>query len=114
MPSEPTIEELNRRLRECERTIELLREESRKLDAALNNMSQGLCLYDAQARLVLCNRRYLEILDLPTELAVPGRTLREMIERRQQLGVETGDPQRLCDEILGAISEGKTDLRVLE
>jgi PAS domain-containing protein len=31
------------------------------LDSALNNMSQGLCMFDAEARLVVCNRRYIEM-----------------------------------------------------
>jgi PAS domain-containing protein len=62
MPIEPTTEELNRRWRESERTIALLREQNRKLGAAFDNMSQGLCMYDTDARHVLCNRRYLEIM----------------------------------------------------
>jgi PAS domain-containing protein len=55
MPIEHTIEELSRRLRESEQAVELLREKNSKLDTALNNMSQGLCMYDADARHVLCN-----------------------------------------------------------
>src|SRR5262249_11333758 len=35
------------------------------VDAALENMSQGLCLYDAQNRLEVFNRRFLEIFKLP-------------------------------------------------
>ena len=106
MPSEHTIEELNRRLRESGQTIESLREQNRKLDTALNNMSQGLCMYDADARHVLCNRRYLEIMDLSAEFAAPGRTLQEMITRRHQSGAEAGDPQLECEEILAAIAAG--------
>ncbi|MDP3650734.1 MAG: PAS-domain containing protein, partial [Rhodoferax sp.] len=38
-----------------------------QLDAALNNMVQGLCMLDAQHRLVLCNDRFLEIFRLSRE-----------------------------------------------
>jgi PAS domain S-box-containing protein len=114
MPIEHTTEELYRRLRESEQTNELLREQNRKLDTALNNMSQGLCMYDADARHVLCNRRYLEIMDLSAEFAAPGRTLQDMITRRHQSGAEAGDPQRECEEILAAIAAGKTVLHLVE
>jgi PAS domain-containing protein len=40
------------------------REHNVLLDTALNNMSQGLCMFDAQARLVVCNRRYIEMYGL--------------------------------------------------
>src|ERR1700692_2360840 len=35
------------------------RSQSRLQRAALNNMTQGLCMFDGAARLVLCNDRYL-------------------------------------------------------
>lgn len=35
-----------------------------RLDAALENMSQGLCLYDSEARLQVVNRRFCEIFSL--------------------------------------------------
>jgi PAS domain S-box-containing protein len=114
MPIEHTIEELSRRLRESEQAVELLREKNSKLDTALNNMSQGLCMYDADARHVLCNRRYLEIMDLSAEFAAPGRTLQEMITRRRQSGAETGDPQRVSEEIVSAIADGKTVCHLVE
>jgi signal transduction histidine kinase len=49
-------------------------------------MSQGLCLYDADQRLVLCNRRYLELYDLPASLVRPGITLRQLMELSIKLG----------------------------
>jgi PAS domain-containing protein len=46
--------------------------ESNLLDAALENMSQGICLYDAQNRLEVFNRRFLEIFRLPPDQIKPG------------------------------------------
>jgi diguanylate cyclase (GGDEF)-like protein/PAS domain S-box-containing protein len=59
-----------------------LREQNRRLDAAVSNMSQGLCLFDAEERLVLCNQRYCEIYGLSPEQVNPGATLTELLEQR--------------------------------
>ena len=40
---------------------EQLREQSLRFDVALSNMSQGLCMFDAEQRLIVCNRRYAEL-----------------------------------------------------
>jgi PAS domain-containing protein len=29
--------------------------------AAINNMSQGLCMFDGNERLVVCNQRYMDM-----------------------------------------------------
>ena len=41
--------------------IHRLRQQNLLLKAALDNMPQGLCMLDSSARLMLCNKRYLEI-----------------------------------------------------
>jgi diguanylate cyclase (GGDEF)-like protein len=46
-----------------------------QLDAALNNMVQGLCMFDVQQRLVLCNDRFLRMFGLSRESVVPGMSL---------------------------------------
>ena len=51
-----------------------------QLDAALNNMVQGLCMLDAQHRLVLCNDRFLEIFRLSRPSVTPGTSLLELIQ----------------------------------
>jgi diguanylate cyclase (GGDEF)-like protein len=50
-----------------------------KLDAALNNMLQGLCMFDAGHRLVLCNDRFLEMFKLSRECTPPGISLLELM-----------------------------------
>jgi diguanylate cyclase (GGDEF)-like protein/PAS domain S-box-containing protein len=57
-----------------------LRETNVLLDAALENMSQGLCLYDGESRLQVFNRRFLEIFQLPPERIKPGITYRDVLE----------------------------------
>ena len=38
--------------------------QNHRFDAALNNMRQGLVMFDAEARLVVCNDRYIEMYGL--------------------------------------------------
>src|SRR3982074_381910 len=107
MHTEHLVQELDGRLR-------ALREENLKLNAALNNMSQGLCMYDADSRLVLCNRRYLEIMNLPADFAVPGRMLQDMIDRRRETGAFSGEPEQASTEIVAAMAAAKTVSHVVE
>lgn len=65
---------------------ETLRQQNMILDAALNNMSQGLCMLDANLRLTVCNRRYLEMYGLSPAIAKPGASMREIMEHSCQLG----------------------------
>lgn len=53
---------------------------TRNLDVALENMSQGLCLFDKDERLVVVNHRYSEIFRLPEGVIKPGMLYREMVE----------------------------------
>jgi len=51
---------------------------NRIFDVALNNMARGLSVFDADQRLVVCNKRYAEIYDLPESLTRPGTPLAEI------------------------------------
>ena len=56
---------------------EELRIQNMRFDTALNNMSQGLAMFDAEHRLVVCNRLYSELYDLTPEQVQPRTTIRE-------------------------------------
>ncbi|MEY9167015.1 diguanylate cyclase (GGDEF)-like protein/PAS domain S-box-containing protein [Sinorhizobium fredii] len=56
-------------------------EVSKNLDIALENMTQGICLFDHADRLLISNRRCLEIFELPDSLAGMGLTFREVLDR---------------------------------
>jgi PAS domain S-box-containing protein len=86
---------------------ERLREQSRLVTTAINNMSQGLAMFDASARLVLVNDRYREIYGLSEEQARPGRTLRELIEQRAQAGTFHDDVDGHVAGILDQIRLGQ-------
>ena len=59
-----------------------------QLDTALNYMARGLSMFDAQQRLIICNRMYREIFDLPERLTRPGTPLADII--RYHVKRETG------------------------
>jgi diguanylate cyclase (GGDEF)-like protein len=50
------------------------------LDAALNNMSQGLCVFDAKQRLIVSNPQFSSAIGLPQAAARPGSNLDSLIE----------------------------------
>lgn len=55
-------------------------------DTALNNMVQGLCLFDAEQRLIVCNKRYLDMYGFSADVVKPGIMLREIMEYSVSLG----------------------------
>ncbi len=55
--------------------------------AAVNNMSQGLCMFDTEQRLVICNEQYARIYGLPPELVKPGTALQDILDYRLAHGV---------------------------
>ena len=53
-----------------------------RFQTALNNMLDGLCMFDANARLIVCNARYAEMYRLPHELAQPGASWTAIVAHR--------------------------------
>ncbi len=76
------------RLRLLVTTCELA-EQNFRFDAALANMSHGLCMFDSKRRLLVWNRRFCEIYKLPPEALSPGTTIRNLVE----LSVARGNHQ---------------------
>ncbi len=82
-----------------------LRAQKIQLDSALNNMAQGLVMFDAEARVVLCNRRYLDMYNLSPDAVKPGCTLRELLDIRKAAGQLAGDPEDHYKKIISAVSQ---------
>ncbi len=61
-------------------------DESLRFDTAINNMSQGLCFFDGQQRLIVCNRRYAEMYGLTQDHVRPGTPLRDIVDQRYKVG----------------------------
>jgi diguanylate cyclase (GGDEF)-like protein/PAS domain S-box-containing protein len=90
-----------------ETTTAALHTQNLRFDTALNNMSHGLCMFDASARLVVCNERYLQIYGLSPDIVKPGYTLLELLEHRRASGTFARDPQQYIDYLRGEIAAGK-------
>ena len=73
-------------LRALDRTLNEFQAHNRQFDAALANISQGMCIFDADMRLVVCNARYREMYALSADQAVAGMNLRELLEYRLAAG----------------------------
>jgi diguanylate cyclase (GGDEF)-like protein len=85
-----------------------LRGQNRQFDAALNNVVQGLVMFDSSARIVVCNQRYIQMYNLSPEIVKPGCTLHKLLQHRKAVGLFTGDPEQRCRIILEAIAREET------
>ena len=90
------------------------RQQDHQLDVALNNMSQGLCMFDGLQRLVVCNRRYLQMYGLSADVVKPGCTLREMLAHRAATGSFSGNADTYIADLLDSVAQGRTVSRAVE
>jgi diguanylate cyclase (GGDEF)-like protein/PAS domain S-box-containing protein len=63
-----------------------------RLDAALQNMRQGLLMFDEHGRLVLFNQRFIEMYKLAPGAIRRGNTLCDILQKRKEVGTFSGDP----------------------
>jgi diguanylate cyclase (GGDEF)-like protein/PAS domain S-box-containing protein len=85
------------------------------LDAALDNMCQGLCLYDSEYRLKVVNRRFCEIFRLSPEQIKPGLMFREVLGLSVAAGNHVGKTTSdLLAEELPLINERTANTRFHE
>jgi diguanylate cyclase (GGDEF)-like protein len=103
LASETELRDNQQRL---ERREAELRVQNQRFDAALNNMSQGLAMFDGAGRLVVCNARYRAMLDLPAELARPGRPLRDIVAHCHRRRGFPADVDGFMAEISELVSRG--------
>jgi diguanylate cyclase (GGDEF)-like protein/PAS domain S-box-containing protein len=82
-------------------------EKKTQLDEAINNISLGLLMFDASERIVVCNRRYIEMYGLSPDMVKPGVAFRDLIRHREALGTFTGDVDQYHRDLRQAIA-GKT------
>jgi len=105
------IRQINRQNEEVQQQ---LANEKQRLDTALNNMTQGLVLYDSSARIVTFNRRYIDMYNLSTDVVKPGLHYYDLIQHRKDTGSYDGDVRAFCDPIMRNISQGKGNTTIME
>jgi diguanylate cyclase (GGDEF)-like protein len=67
---------------EREHAALILAQQNQRFDAALNNMPHGLSMFDADRRLIVCNRRFAAMYRLPQALTEQGTPFDEIIAHR--------------------------------
>jgi diguanylate cyclase (GGDEF)-like protein len=110
---EQTVVTRTRELRQREAELEA---QNTRFDAAISNMSQGLVMFDAQARLVICNPRFIAMYRLEAEGIKPGDTLHHIIERRKANGTFGGDvdPDHFVGKIRASAAAGEPSMQLVE
>jgi methyl-accepting chemotaxis protein len=88
--------------------IRHLRRQNKQARTAIDTMSQGVCMFDASERLVICNSKYYEMYGLTTADARLGSTLSQVLARRVAKGTFSRDPHQYRRELLSEVSKGQT------
>jgi methyl-accepting chemotaxis protein len=91
-----------------------LDESSTFLAIVINNMTQGVILFDAYERVLVCNDRYIEMYGLSTDVVKPGCTLIDLINNRITTGSLNTDAENYRTEILAAVKQGQAMNRIVE
>ena len=92
-----------------------LSEQNRLFNAAMGKMSQGLCMFDQNQNLLVCNDRYIEMYGLSKELSKRGTPFRKIIECRIDRGLFVGDnAEAYLDERLESAREAVRNTRLHE
>jgi PAS domain S-box-containing protein len=98
----------------AEEVAELLDETSQELrfsrqllQATMENVSQGIAVADAEARIVAWNRRYLEMFDYPEGMVYVGRPVADLIRWNAERGVfGDTDPEAQISKRLAHMGAG--------
>jgi diguanylate cyclase (GGDEF)-like protein len=90
------------------------RTEKQRLDTAINNMSQGLLLYDSSERLVVCNQRYISMYGLSADVVKPGLGFRDLVVYRQKTGSFKGDVEAFVTSVRRNVALGKITHNTVE
>jgi PAS domain S-box/diguanylate cyclase (GGDEF) domain len=106
---------ITRDISEQKAAADRIQEVSRNLDLALENMIQGICLFDKDERLVLSNQRYRDIFRLTDGFLEPGITYWEIVKRGYELAL--ADPEEALqrarahyDRQISAVRSGQKSL----
>lgn len=72
-----------------------LREQNERFSAAVENMSHGLCMFDADERMIICNRNYISIFRLDAEVVRPGIRFFDILQHSVDIGIASQSAEQL-------------------
>ncbi len=85
-----------------------------QLDRAFQTMHQGLSMFDADRRLVICNKRFIDIYRLPPHLATPGTTVEEVLRHLGDHVLRKTSDAEYVQLLADAIATGEPHVRFCE
>jgi GGDEF domain-containing protein/PAS domain-containing protein len=95
--------------------LQKLQSQNLRFDMALNNMSQGLCMFDGEHRLVVCNARYAQMYGLPAELTATGTPFSAILEERLSKAPEDSPyPENYARDLAVLIDDNRIASKVVE
>jgi diguanylate cyclase (GGDEF)-like protein len=95
------------------RSKDKLRQQKVLLDAALENMSQGLCMFDAEGCAILFNERYIQMMR-SSAASLKGQCLLDLFRQRKASGEFAGDPEEFFAQVMADIRAGKTSTKIVQ
>ena len=109
-----TLGQLEHANRIAEQRSQLLAEQNERFDAALNNMTQGLCMFDRNARLLVYNQRFLDMYRLSPGTIKPGCSLDDFLQTLKSKNSLSGDAEQYLRNMRATLSDGKAVNTVVE
>jgi len=92
---------------------DLLLQEKERLQLAVNNMTQGLVLFDASERMVVCNRQFLDLYGFSADVVKPGVTVSEILRHAGRTGEVTADIEEFRSKRLRTAERRQVSVRRL-
>jgi diguanylate cyclase (GGDEF)-like protein/PAS domain S-box-containing protein len=89
-----------------------LRRQRFLLDTALENMSQGLCMFEADGRIRLFNARYTKMMGM-SAASLRGASLLDVLKFRKANGELAGDPEEFFARVLTDVRAGRSNARIV-
>ncbi len=109
--SELATEAQNALLQQREEELEA---QNLRFDAALRNMSQGLSMFDADQRLLVCNERYVQMYQLPPQLVCQGTPLIKIVGHRSASGLSRAPLEDYYKQLEAVVKKGQAQTSVFE
>ena len=95
------------------RSKDKLRQQKVLLDAALENMSQALCMFDAEGCAILFNDRYVQIME-SSAVALKDQCLLDLFRQKKASGTFADDPEEMFAQVMADIRAGKTSTKIVQ
>ncbi|NPV22105.1 bifunctional diguanylate cyclase/phosphodiesterase [Bradyrhizobium aeschynomenes] len=91
-----------------------LEDEKQRVETALDNMTQGLISFDADACVVMFNHRFIDLLGLSPDVIKPGVHLTDVVAHCKARGAFSGDVAEFCADVIDRAALGGTSQMVAE